>query len=135
MTTKILVPLDGSETALTTLNWAVNAFPQGQFQLLHVINKSHPQMVVEAYQTEEAHAALNAGKGVIASANATLASSEFVEAGPVEGIIEYAKDKKPDLLLLGSHGKTGLNKVLMGSVSEKVLADSPVPTLIYKNIS
>lgn len=134
MTTKILVPLDGSETALATLNWAVNAFSQGQFQLLHVINKSHPQMVVEAYQTEEAHAALNAGKEVIASANATLASSEFVEAGPVEGIIEYAKDKKPDLLLLGSHGKTGLDRAIMGSVSEKVMGNSPVPTLVYKNI-
>lgn len=130
----ILVPLDGSETALATLRWAVNTFPGAAFQLLHVVNKPSPTTVVETYQIEEANAALAAGKAIIEGANATVAASDYVEAGPVEGIVAYATEKKPDLLLLGSHGRTGLAKAVMGSVSEKVFAQSPIPAVIYKNL-
>lgn len=132
---KILVPLDGSEASLATLKWAVHHLgTQHQYMLLHVVNRTDPQLVVETYQVEEALQALDAGKAVVTAAGGTVASAEYVENGAVQGIVDYAKEMQPDLVLLGSHGRTGLAKVVMGSVSEKVFAQSPVPVVLYRNV-
>ncbi|HKI99060.1 MAG TPA: universal stress protein [bacterium] len=47
-----------------------------------------------------------------------------------EGIIEEARKRKPDAIVMGSHGRTGLKHLLMGSVAEHVLRGCGVPVLI-----
>ena len=49
-----------------------------------------------------------------------------------ETIIQTAIELETDLLVMGSHGRTGLKKLLLGSVAQTVLAQSPVPVLIAK---
>ncbi|MGT2569445.1 universal stress protein [Acinetobacter ursingii] len=49
-----------------------------------------------------------------------------------ETIIQTAIELKADLLVMGSHGRTGLKKLVLGSVAQTVLAQSPVPVLIAK---
>lgn len=49
-----------------------------------------------------------------------------------EGIVQMAKDEGADLIVMGSHGRTGLARLMLGSVAAKVLATSPLPVLITR---
>ena len=51
---------------------------------------------------------------------------------PAEGIIASAKDKKCDLIIMASHGRRGIEKFIIGSVTNEVVTHSPVPVLIYR---
>ncbi len=49
---------------------------------------------------------------------------------PVDSIIQYAGTKDADLIIMGTHGAKGLEKILLGSVAERVLKAAPCPVLI-----
>jgi len=51
---------------------------------------------------------------------------------PHEGIANVAKKHKCDVIFLGTHGRSGLNKLMMGSVAQKVLTHSALPVLVYR---
>ncbi len=51
---------------------------------------------------------------------------------PFQTIIEVAGDKHIDLIIMGTHGRTGLTHVLMGSVAEKVVRLAPCPVLVIR---
>jgi nucleotide-binding universal stress UspA family protein len=54
----------------------------------------------------------------------------LIEKGDVvEGIIEAAKKEGADLIVIGTHGRKGLDKILFGSVAEGVIKNSPIPVL------
>jgi nucleotide-binding universal stress UspA family protein len=56
----------------------------------------------------------------------------FLEGDPATEIIRYARDAGIDLICMGTHGRTGLERMLMGSVAERVLRDGPCSTLVVK---
>jgi len=49
-----------------------------------------------------------------------------------EGIIATAKKRKCDVIFMGSHGRRGLSKLLMGSVTQEVLTHSKIPVVVYR---
>jgi nucleotide-binding universal stress UspA family protein len=51
---------------------------------------------------------------------------------PYEGIIAAAKKRKCDVIFIASHGRRGLSRLIMGSVTQKVLAHSNVPVVVYQ---
>jgi nucleotide-binding universal stress UspA family protein len=51
---------------------------------------------------------------------------------PDAGIVHQAIKNEVDLIIMGSHGRTGLRKLLMGSVTERVIGASPCPILVVK---
>jgi nucleotide-binding universal stress UspA family protein len=51
---------------------------------------------------------------------------------PADAIIEIAKERRADLIVLGSHGRTGLERLLMGSVAERVIVLATCPVLVVK---
>jgi len=51
---------------------------------------------------------------------------------PYEGIIATAKKRKCDVIFMASHGLRGLSKLIMGSVTQKVLAHSSIPVVVYR---
>ena len=51
---------------------------------------------------------------------------------PYEGIVETAKKRKCDLILMSSHGHRGFSRLLLGSVADKVIQLSKVPVLVYR---
>jgi len=51
---------------------------------------------------------------------------------PWEGIVRTAKAKKCDLIVMASHGRRGLSKLIMGSVTQKVLTHSRIPVVVYR---
>jgi nucleotide-binding universal stress UspA family protein len=51
----------------------------------------------------------------------------------VDGITSYAKEHDIDLIVVSTHGRTGLSHVLMGSVAERIVRESPCPVLTIRN--
>lgn len=51
---------------------------------------------------------------------------------PTIGILQIADEMNADLIIMGSHGRQGLEKVLLGSVAQNVLTQSPIPVLVVK---
>lgn len=51
---------------------------------------------------------------------------------PYGGIIATAKKRKCDVIFMASHGRRGLSKLIMGSVTQKVLAHSKIPVVVYR---
>jgi nucleotide-binding universal stress UspA family protein len=54
------------------------------------------------------------------------------EGDPATAILQIAEERRCDLVVMGSHGRTGLARLLMGSVAEKVLRNAPCPVLTVK---
>lgn len=57
----------------------------------------------------------------------------IVHGVPFQSIIETVKDKNVDLIVMGTHGRTGLTHALMGSVAEKVVRLAPCPVLVTRD--
>ncbi len=51
---------------------------------------------------------------------------------PDEGIIDAAKKQKCDAIVMASHGRSGISKLFMGSVTQKVLTHSRIPVVVYR---
>jgi nucleotide-binding universal stress UspA family protein len=56
----------------------------------------------------------------------------LLEGDPAAEIVRYAGDASIDLIVMGTHGRTGLERLLMGSVAEKVMRDAPCSVLVAK---
>ncbi len=79
-----------------------------------------PKQYVEEVKQEAA------ARGIIAEDFVREAESAY------EVIIDLAREKDIDLIVMGSHGRTGLKRLLMGSVTERVIAHAPCPVLVVK---
>src|SRR4051795_9903469 len=56
----------------------------------------------------------------------------FLEGDPATEIVRYGRDANVDLIVMGTHGRTGLERLLLGSVAEKVLRDAGCSVLVVK---
>ena len=56
----------------------------------------------------------------------------FLEGDPATEIVRYAAEAGMDLIVMGTHGRTGLERLLMGSVAERVLREAPCSVLVVK---
>jgi universal stress protein A len=52
---------------------------------------------------------------------------------PVESIVSYAMDHRVDLIVIATHGRTGLSHVLLGSVAERIVREAPCPVLTLRD--
>lgn len=60
-------------------------------------------------------------------------SGAFLEGKPGPAVVEYAEENDIDLIVMGTHGHNGVNRLLMGSVAEYVLRHTPCPVLTVKS--
>ena len=67
-----------------------------------------------------------------AEAEGVQAETFVGEAEAFEAITNLAKEQNADMIVIGSHGRTGLRRLLMGSVAEKVIGYAPCPVLVVK---
>jgi nucleotide-binding universal stress UspA family protein len=56
----------------------------------------------------------------------------FLDGDPATEIVRYAGDAGIDLIVMGTHGRTGVERLVLGSVAEKVLRDAPCSVLVVK---
>jgi nucleotide-binding universal stress UspA family protein len=78
-----------------------------------------------------------AHRGVQALCGAAMPPVEFhpklvEDTVAADGIIRAAREDGTDLVVIGSHGRTGLARLMLGSVASKVVAESPVPVLVAR---
>jgi len=140
----ILVPLDGSELAETALNDAVGVAEatHADITLLHVIptieevlgnDTGHPIYIDQQWASKRATAV-----DYLAKVRKRLDCNEVeihpaVEMGSApEIIISYAHDHPVDLIVMATHGRSGLKRWVYGSVADKVLRGADLPVLLIR---
>ncbi|MFM1902545.1 MAG: hypothetical protein RLZZ440_445 [Planctomycetota bacterium] len=53
---------------------------------------------------------------------------------PAAEVVRIAEEEKPEMIVMGTHGRTGLTRLLMGSVAEAIVRRSPCPVLTYREV-
>jgi nucleotide-binding universal stress UspA family protein len=140
MVDRILVPIDRSEQAQRACQFVVEEFPEATLVLLHVINpaeagfsaqSSLPSFSEEWYEKEqeEADRLFEDIERELGDATA----EHVVEVGtPTNVIIDYADDNDIDHIVMGSHGRDGVTRILLGSVAETVVRRASVPVTVTR---
>jgi nucleotide-binding universal stress UspA family protein len=141
---RILVPVDGSDAALRALDKALSlaqAFG-GKLLLVNVID-AYPFVGIGADysfgQNEYMAAATASANQLLARAEAAVADAgqacerRVIEGHVIyEGILDAAREFDADLIVMGSHGRLGLEKLLLGSTAQRVLSHTSLPVLIVR---
>jgi nucleotide-binding universal stress UspA family protein len=144
----ILIPTDGSDLSrAAALNGVKLAQALGAKVTAFFAAPAPTPLIYEGflpvgYTTQEGHAALiekTAQKylGVIeracAKAGVACRSVYVINEFAADAIMEAARKHRCDLIHMGSHGRRGLTGALLGSQTQKVLAHSKVPVLVYRS--
>lgn len=138
----ILLPTDFSKTSLTASEYAVELADEykATLHVLNVLEKTPPILAIRS---------LDLSREKIIESIAADAQSHLIEAVKkikkikdveiihvirkgidYEEIIKYSKEKKIDIIVIATHGRTGLIHTLLGSVAEKVIRYSKIPVLV-----
>lgn len=136
-TQHFLVPVDFSEYANQALDYAIALATklQSRLTLLHVIHIPPLAAVdIGPYMTDiEAHARKAIEGNLQRVHDAGLEGTMVLVHGiPWQEIVQTAEDKQVDLIIMGTHGRSGIHHVLLGSVAEKVVRLAPCPVLVTR---
>jgi nucleotide-binding universal stress UspA family protein len=138
---KVLLPLDGSERAecaLTHVRMLAKAGLVGEVLLLHIVEIPADWLTENTDLMDLLQKMILRGEEYLAAIQADLekegikATSELMEGRADETIIDYAKGHGVNLLVIASHGHTGIKHWVFGSVALRVLHDAPVPVLLIR---
>lgn len=143
---RILVPVDGSETSLQALQTAgrLAAEHGGQLRVVHVMDRT---AYLTGYDPSGGAAGAlyealrSSGRQVLADAEAAarqagvpVDSAMLDELGTRLGdaVAKAAQDWNADLLVVGTHGRSGPSRLLLGSGAEQIIRFAPVPVLVVR---
>ncbi|THE64315.1 universal stress protein [Salinadaptatus halalkaliphilus] len=135
----VLVPTDDSEPARKAIEHAASTYPEAELTLLHVINPTvsaytadAPYNIQRAIEAEEetAEEAFETAREI--GGDDVSISTETLIGSPARGIVQFASEHDVDHVVLGSHGRSGVTRVLLGSVAETVVRRAPVPVTVVR---
>ncbi|MCL4720703.1 MAG: universal stress protein [Gammaproteobacteria bacterium] len=140
----VVFPTDFSELSLASLPWARRMADvlQGRVHCLYVVEE--PQIyatldigTVPVPSTQELVASARTQLDrFVATHRASLPAdlvSEVLVGRPSEAIIDYAREKGAAMIVMTTHGHSGIRHVLLGSTTEAVLRHAPCPVLSIRN--
>ena len=128
----ILVPVDGSPSSDKALDEAIRLaiFSGAKISLLHVLHVlddlSHVRATGESLLAKQGEKILARGLPV---------ECVLIAEGPgriCEHVAEHARISQADLIVVGSHGRRGVGRVLLGSDAEQIIRHAPVPVLVVR---
>lgn len=142
---KVLVPVDGSALAECALNHAGEMAKGGfarEVTVLNVVKIDVPWVEVRNQKFdinklrdlafEEAGRYLEGVKAKMAD-QGVAAKTEVIEANrPADAINDFARGKGMDLIIMATHGHTGIKELMLGGVARSVLLHSTVPVLLIR---
>jgi len=139
---RILVPVDGSPTSNKALRAALSIASEGDgsVRLVHALEAITFVTGFEA-SSEVFDAVRKGAEGVLAEAaeigkGAGLTCETLLIDNPSqrlgESIAEAAKDWNADLIVVGTHGRHGIERVLLGSGADQIIRLAPVPVLVVR---
>jgi len=138
---KILIPIDGSDSSMRATDFALKLAKHFGSEIIAIyvidriileeISKIHERREVEEEIKRKAKRCLNY---VVKSAEkeGLKASSILVEGQPHDQIVRHAESLRTDIIVMGSKGRRGTNRILIGSVAERVIEYAPCPVLVIR---
>lgn len=138
MPDSILIPMDGSEQAAKALSEAMDAFPDASFTVLFVArpptqNIDELQVLSggdwNKYKDAQAQEVFEHATE-IAKKTGTSIETAVAEGEVARSILDHAEEF--DWVVIGSHGREGVARILLGSVAEKVVRRAPVPVTVVR---
>jgi len=140
---RILVPLDGSSFAESVLPTAemLAKCGSGEIELLRIA--IHPStyayvsdaaMLADLYDSDRVHceAYLKGVADEVAKRSGIRPHTDVVEGIVANTIIDYATLTHADLIVMSTHGRTGMERWLLGSVAEKVVRGAHLPVMLIR---
>jgi nucleotide-binding universal stress UspA family protein len=136
---KILLATDGSKHSFSAAERAIDFAKSYEAKLMVVsvidvpdeLYAEAPGLVDELIKKAKDYAASAREAAYTAGVEV---DTEVREGESHEAIVSIARGNKEDLIVMGSHGRTGLKRLLMGSVTEKVIGHAPCPVLVVKAV-
>ncbi len=140
----ILVALDDSEPAREALEYAASTYSDSEIVALHVVNPvanrylRDPASNYADYERILEEAETNAEElfeeaNEIAEAHGASLTTETVLGRPASTIVDYLEEAEDvDHVVIGSHGRSGAARILLGSVAERVVRRSPAPVTVIR---
>ena len=139
-----VVPIDGSEQSTKALEYALSVFPDVETTILHAIDPMethygegqlvHTEAEYERIR-DEADQLLADAEDLAGEYDADITTTTIVEWGPnrpADAILNYVDNNDIDHVIMGSHGRSGVSRVLLGSVAETVARRSPAPVTVVR---
>ncbi|SEO90383.1 Nucleotide-binding universal stress protein, UspA family [Halogranum amylolyticum] len=139
-TERLLVAFDGTPLAEKALEHALTTYPDAEITVLHVIDYVDDSYVAEALVGSEElrERAHDRSAELLADAKAVAGKRdrEVVTATrvgrPAREILDYTETHDIDTIVIGSHGRSLVARVLLGSVAETVVRRAPVPVVVVR---
>jgi nucleotide-binding universal stress UspA family protein len=142
MSKRILVPIDGSPQSTDALEHALEEFADDEITLLHVIDPIDagysapvgiPGGSEEWYESAKAESEelFDEAQELADQFGVTLRTA--TEMGrPSRTIVGFAEDEGFDQIVMGSHGRSGVSRILLGSVAETVVRRATIPITVVR---
>jgi nucleotide-binding universal stress UspA family protein len=143
---KILIPTDGSQLsakatkagielaraldAKVVVYYALAPVPVEFSEAPTLSPQAYRQAEIVAQQTGQNY--VDKIEKIARAAGVSVASVVTKVASPHTGIIDVAKKQKCDVIVMASHGRSGLSKLLVGSVTQKVVALAHIPVIVFR---
>jgi len=139
---RILIPTDFSRTSDAALDYGIELARRfaAEIYLLHVIEET-PLGSPESWLANEPgsrdsllhEAQQRLAHRLTELATVATARSEVIFGRPAETIAEYATERHIDVIVMGTHGRTGVAHLLLGSVAERVMRLAPCPVVTVRD--
>ena len=141
---RILVPTDGSELSMKAVQTAIGLarLCKAQLQCLSVkdpypysaVSEMQPIPPQEFFDAQErvALARVTAAQDAAKAAGVPCEGQTVEALHPWQAVLDLAKAQGCDLIVMASHGRRGLNALLLGSETQKVLTHSTIPVLVIR---
>jgi nucleotide-binding universal stress UspA family protein len=137
---RILVPFDGTPRARDALELALETYPDAEVTALHVIDYLEESYGAQALvgstalraRARERSAEILSRADSIAEDYDTTVVTESRVGKPAREIVDYAEAHDADVIVIGSHGRPLLSRVLLGSVAETVVRRAPTPVMVVR---
>lgn len=131
--THVLHPTDFSEPSQAACEKAVDLARQcgAKLTVLHVY--ANPLMAEGFAYVPDPRPELEEKLSHVANEELPIAVERELRVGvPAQEIVEFAREHNCDLIVMGTHGRTGLSHLLMGSVAENVVRRAPCPVMVVR---
>lgn len=138
----ILLPTDFSDISLSAADYAIDLAVQygAKVHMLNVLEKIPPILTIRSLDLSEEKIKQSIENEAISNLEASVAKvrkGKDVSIEPVirkgidyQEIVKYSKDEKMDVIVIATHGRTGILHTLIGSVAEKVIRFAKCPVLV-----
>ena len=137
---KILVAVDGSEHGLRAAKFAGDLARQMKSEKLRIVVSFEPipPYLGEPNMQSAINARLEEAQGILRAAEQEVGSvpceihTELIEGSAAEAILDVARTRESDVIVMGARGLGRIAAAVLGSVSQKVVAHAPCPVLIVR---